>query len=430
MSGVLNTSSEGRAVRALSGGLASATSWRNGLRPSSFRGVPFYMDSAGGSGGRRKVVHEFSLRDTPYIEDLGQAANKYRIKAWTVGDSYLQNSRALISACQDYDTPAIFVHAWRGEIRCSASLIAWSENKDAGGYCEHDIEFLVDTGGLPSPTASVDTASTLLGGVASLGQVLIAAYQDASLVVQYPSLLLPLMGNLLGGVVAGLTGLPSSTIGSLLQGVGSILLAPGDDSATATAMQTVFQGAAANAITTLTPATQPDDPVMGILPDLAAVADLSGGLAALATWGNTLATPTGPVQAAQQQAVQALVQGSAIVGVLAVYASIDWPTSQAASAARTQVLTMIDSQLTLAAATGSDDLYLAWQAVSGQAMADLISRAQALPDLVSFTSLASLPSLLLAQTWYQDAGRAGQLALLNDVPDPMFMPFTGVRLSA
>ena len=44
--------------------------------------------------------------------------------------------------------------------------------------------------------------------------------------------------------------------------------------------------------------------------------------------------------------------------------------------------------------------------------------------------MLALPSLLLAWRWYQDAGRADELEPLNDAPDPMFMPLTGVRLSA
>src|ERR1700761_157028 len=104
------------ALLGISAGLAGLTSWRNNLRPSSFRGVPFYVDDAAGSGGRRKGPHEFPPRATPHIEDLGQAANKYRVRAWVVGDNYLQESNDLISACQDYDTPAIFVNPWRGEI--------------------------------------------------------------------------------------------------------------------------------------------------------------------------------------------------------------------------------------------------------------------------------------------------------------------------
>ncbi len=425
-------------VNSLAAAAASLTSWRNNLRPASFRGVPFFVDDAGGTGGRRKVSHEFPLRDVPYIEDLGQAANKYRVRAWVVGDDYLQQSRDLISACQDYDTPAIFVNPWRGEILCSAGALTWHESKDKGGFCAIDIEFHVESGGLPSPTAQIDTVSSLLAGVGSLLKLAVSAYEDVSLLVEYPQLLLPLMGGLVGGalgaaagnLIAGLLSLPSATMDGQTQAAAAIAGSVGDDSAMAAGIQAVFQAAAQNAIIAATPVSQADDPVLGISPLLAPASDPSGGLAALATWGSALPVPANPILAAQQGAFQALVQGQAVLAVLTVYASIDWPSSQAATAARTQVQTMIDAQLDLAAAQGQDALYLGWQAIGSAAMLDLITRAQALPSLVSFIKLSAQPSLVLAWGWYQDAARCDELDLLNDVPDPMFMPLTGVRLSA
>ena len=116
--------------------------------------------------------------------------------------------------------------------------------------------------------------------------------------------------------------------------------------------------------------------------------------------------------------------------MLSVYAQIDWPTQQAATAARQQVMALIDTQLILTAALGQDDLYRGWQAVSGFAIQDLIQRAQALPSLLGYRLPASRPSLVLAWQWYQDAGRSDGLEDLNDAADPMFMPYTGVRLSA
>lgn len=418
------------AVTGILSALHAATSWRNNLRPSSFRGVPFYVDAASGSGGRRLVTHEFPLRNAPAIEDLGKAANRYRIRAWVVGDTYLQNSNALLNALQENDTAGVFVHPWRGPINCRAGLISWHESKDQGGYCAFDIEFAVDNGGLPSPTQTVDTASTLLSGIASMLSLATAAYVTGSLIASNPALLLGFAGGLLGGLSGTLLGLPVGVIGGLAQAVAAIVQTPSSDAGTAAAVQSVFQSAAANAVTLATPVVTPDDPIVGVSPLLAPAADPSGGLAALATWGDALPTPVNTDQAAQQTAIQQLVQGQAVLAVLTVYAQIDWPSSNTATAARDQVQTMIDAQLDLAAATGADDLYRGWQALAGAAMQDLITRAQALPSLISYTTLSSQSSLILAWQWYQDADRADGLDLLNDAPDPMFMPLSGVRLSS
>ncbi len=418
------------ALTAVLTGLQLAASWRNNLRASSFRGVPFYVDEANGFGGRRLAVHEYPLRNAPSVEDLGKSANRYLIRAWVIGDNYLQNSYDLINALQDNDTAGVFVHPWRGEITCRAGLLSWHESKNDGGFCGFDIEFIVDNGGLPSPTLTVDTASALLARIASMLSLAVAAYETASLIAAHPADLLTFAGTLLGNASGSLLGLPTAVIGGLAQAALDVAQTPSSDSSTATAVQTVFQAAAANAVTAATPVITPDDPVLGLSPLLAPAADPSGGLAALTTWGDTLAVPADPNQAAQQLAIQQLVQGQAVLAVLTVYAQIAWPSSNAAAAARDQVQTMIDAQLNLAAETGADDLYRGWLAVSGAAMQDLITRAQALPSLITYTTLASQSSLVLAWGWYQDAGRADEIDMLNDVPDPMFMPYSGVRLSA
>ena len=49
-----------------------STSWREDLRPASFRGVPFLVDESHVVIGRRVVLHEYPLRDKPYAEDLGK----------------------------------------------------------------------------------------------------------------------------------------------------------------------------------------------------------------------------------------------------------------------------------------------------------------------------------------------------------------------
>jgi hypothetical protein len=165
----------------------------------------------------------------------------------------------------------------------------------------------------------------------------------------------------------------------------------------------------------------PDDPVLGTPFVVAPAADVSGGLATLATWApaSAAATPPAPSQAgglaaqqaAQQTAVTSLVQGNAVAALAFVYASIDWPYADAANAARTQLLGLFDVQTEAAADAGQDDLYRGWLALTALAMQDLIARAQALPSLASYRT--PTPSVVLAQRLYQDPSRASGLEQLN-----------------
>ena len=63
--------------------------WEN-LRPASFRGVAFEVESHSESGGRRVELHEYPLRDTPYAEDLGK-------KSAGTASSWLVTSNGVIA---------------------------------------------------------------------------------------------------------------------------------------------------------------------------------------------------------------------------------------------------------------------------------------------------------------------------------------------
>ena len=60
-------------------------SWKDELRPASFRGVEFFIDVSQKSLGRRAVLHEFPNRETPYTEDMGRVAEGFEIEGHVLG---------------------------------------------------------------------------------------------------------------------------------------------------------------------------------------------------------------------------------------------------------------------------------------------------------------------------------------------------------
>lgn len=415
-------------------GLAlSLTSWRAQLRPASFRGVPFEVDAAEGVGGRRIVVHEFPERDDVYTEDLGRNAQHRTIEAFVIGDDYMDQRDALISACQDYPTAALLVHPTLGELTCRAGRLRWKESKELGGLCALSIEFII-AGEQPSPLATADTAAAVLNGARSLLATIIAAYQLASLVATLPAFVAGQVAALLGTAAADMAAAPPATIAGLTATIAAVSAAPTDDAATAAAVQTALSAMADNVLAAAQVPAQPDDPLLGTPPALVAAADVSGGLVALASWGSDLPAVTGTsaqatAQAAQQAAVTALVQGSALASLAALYAQLDWPYAQAADDARAALLVLLDAQAEAAADAGQIDAYRAWLAFSGVVMADMIARAQNLPQLLTWRLPGSLPAVVLAQRWYQDPSRAEELVALNGLQHPLFAGSDGVRLS-
>src|SRR5271163_2784072 len=89
--------------------LGDLLGWATKLRPASFRGVRFYVDTANAEGGRRWADHEYPARNTPFAEDLGRAQRVWRFTGYVIGDTWPLQRDALIRACEQ-DGPGELVH--------------------------------------------------------------------------------------------------------------------------------------------------------------------------------------------------------------------------------------------------------------------------------------------------------------------------------
>lgn len=170
--------------------------WRDDLRRvtidgrqlvgASFRGVPFLVESAERTGGRRAVVHEFPLRDEPFVEDLGRRARTFRIDGYVIGDDYLVQRDALLAALEDESGPGELVHPYHGVRRAICVNIALRETRTDGGMAMFALEFAETPAQAPTPVVEADPTSE----VASSADVAVTA-TNAELVEQYDTVGLP-----------------------------------------------------------------------------------------------------------------------------------------------------------------------------------------------------------------------------------------------
>jgi prophage DNA circulation protein len=272
------------------------------------------------------------------------------------------------------------------------------------------------------------------------------AYAIGSLVASRPGILFGLAANALGVFAGNLLGLPPSVTGQLGQ-LGSQLAAdleagntPSTSSVSGVTGDPVAIGVtdacltvAAAAIALQQQSVATPDPITGQAATAPAMlADPTYGLVGLASWGPALPAPAGLQVNVQQQAQQAIIDlvcSAAVVAVAQIYANTTWTTSNAAAAAKTQMLALLQDRLLASAAIGDDALYQAWLGVTGLVIADLTQRAQNLPSLTSYATPNRLPAPVLAQILYQDATQADLLVALNDVIHPGFMPAAGLALT-
>jgi prophage DNA circulation protein len=423
-------------------------SWINRLLPASFRGIRFNVDEHRERGGRRIDLRQYPYRDTPSTEDLGKEAGLYRIRAYVIASlatqDYIDARDALRKACWAKG-PGTLVHPYLGSVSVNLRSFDMQESVAFGGMAVFDFEF-VDSGLTPGPVLSASTASGLLGGLSSLLSLAVEAYAIGSLIAQRPGVLLSIAEGALGLLVANLTGLPASIISQVAGVVNGIVnsLTAGSTPVTSTvtgltgdpvaiAVSDAFSSIAQAVIAGL-PAAVTSDPVLGLPSTLIALpADPTQGVAAFATWLPGLAAPSGlqvPLQTQLQQQLTDLVNGCAVIAVAQIYASTDFSSTAAAAAAKTQLLGMLDARVVAAAAADEDALFQGWLGVTGLAIADLVQRAQNLPNLAAYTTQVSLPSAALAQLLLHDGSQADALATLNAAVHPSFMPVTGVYLQA
>ncbi len=115
--------------------------WRDGLRPASWRGIACFVDDAEASGGRRLAVHEFPLRDEPYPEDMGRRQRRWTVTAYLLGNDVLTRARAFADALEA-EGAGTWQDPWRGEVSAVVDTFEWRQSSTEGGVARFSIGFL------------------------------------------------------------------------------------------------------------------------------------------------------------------------------------------------------------------------------------------------------------------------------------------------
>ena len=150
--------------------------WRDNLRPASFRGVAFHVDDRKLDSGRRLVVHEFPKRNTPYPEDMGKRARRYTVEAYLVGDDYMARRDALMSACERSGTGQYRDH-WGRSQSVVCDKVTLLETRNDGRYCRVSMAF-VEAGAGALPVGIAATAAQLATTAGALSSAAMAAFRE------------------------------------------------------------------------------------------------------------------------------------------------------------------------------------------------------------------------------------------------------------
>lgn len=376
---------------------------------ASFRGVTFFVDSAERGGGRRAVVHEFPLRDDPFVEDLGRRARTFRVDGYVIGDSYLAQRDALLTALEDTAGPGELVHPYHGVRRAICLNVSVRESKADGGMATFAIEFAEAPTQAPVPTEVVDSSEQV---AASADAAIVAT--EAEFVEQYdpdgmPAFALESAETALTEATDRLTAELAPVVSAtqeLAELTGRLALLTAQASSLVR-QPAVVLGRFREAITGLidTAASAPATVMNALLE--AYLADLgSPVVATTATRARELANQTALIGALRR----VLAIEAARLAPLVPYASIE-----EATAARDEVAAVLEEQ----AAIAGDTAYPALVDLRSQVLR-AVPGGSAFARVVTVTRSVPVPSLLLAYQLYSSVDNEADIIARNSIQHPGF----------
>lgn len=387
--------------------------WRDDLRPASFRDAPFHVENADQSGGRRQVVHEFPQRDDAFVEDLGLRPHEFRVEGFILGAAYMAGRDALIAALEAAG-PGTLVHPYRGAL--TVSCIDWTvrETSDKGGAAFFSIVF-VSSAVQARPAQAEDT------GAAVVAEAAAATGEAEAGLVQRLS-----VSGLPGFVAEGAAARIGSIATTLEGGLGRL----GSGAALLSSVSLRLQGLRSDALGLLF--RVPD--LAGALTDLIASAGLMADTprAALRELKSLIGIDTGdrapgstPARAVDRANAAVLERTVTLVaaGQAAVATTqIQFESYDDAVAVRDDLSARLDAAALQLADVGDDAGHARLEALRLAMVRDVTRRGGSLARVYGYVPAGTEPALVIANRLYADAGRAADIVSRNRVRHPGFVP--------
>ena len=410
--------------------------WEN-LRPASFRGVAFEVESHSESGGRRVELHEYPLRDTPYAEDLGKKAGKWQIEAFLVnGKSGYAERRDKLREALNASGPGTLIHPYLGELSVSVDGYSLKETTREGGYCTFSISF-VEAGQPVEPDVEKDTAANVLDKAEAAKEAATAGFLD-----EYMPLLEDLEG--LAGKVPALLSEATAFLGTPLsilsraQSAASSVLALPDRLASRLLgyLGTIRQlggiatsGLKMNALTALLGKKSAGTASSWLVTSNGVIAGIVGKTSWPQAGGGSIGggtpSPETPGVVASTVANRAetplidLIAAGAVIEAAIESADADYGTADDALASRDAVIDAIEE---VQRANCSDAVFTALSELAVAVNEDLTTRGAELPKLGSATLFMSMPALAASYRLYGDVGQADAIVARNRIRHPGRVP--------
>lgn len=402
----------------------------------NFRGVPFFVDAADDEFARRGAHHQYPQRDKGTWEDLGKDDNVYSLNGYVTELSpggYAAARDKLIAACTAGGLGDL-IHPYYGtkKVQCTSCRVTHSDKEN--GVARFAVSFI--EADEPAAPVEVDDSAAKVNDAADAAQeAALDDFADNWNLAGVPGYVYDAGTELVQDVADTLTELAGPLPGIL------------EDTSKFISGTARLLGVAREAL---------DNPMAffmrqtnsltgGLLGNGLALGSKVAGLARMlsllsgsekdayktqqrfSTTGHgwsSVPTYTGNrrVQAGNQDALQALVERTAIIDAARMTPYMPFESREEAVAVRDALTEQIDSL----AEKASDTLYKRMETLRAAVVADITKRGPELARIGSYTPKATRPALVVAYELYHDLGREAdkstELAMRNGVNHPGFVP--------
>lgn len=386
------------------------------LRPASWRGVPFQVDSTDMGAGRRTQVHEYPQRDKPWVEDLGRAAREVAFDGFVTGADYVDQANRLLSAIEE-PGPGTLIHPWFGTLTVSLKDLARVTFNRELGYARFSLSF-VESGELAFPLAGNATATQSRLAAANIETSAVADFAKAfkvtglqDFVAAHASTAITrVFGQVSGGSVRGLGALnfASRATAQLTSALGQ-LAAPASLGLTIAGFLGVSNYATAGLRW------------VSLAQSLVRLSQLSGlGMPS----APTVYTPSRQQSYVNVAATNALTRQVLLAQAVGASSLVEADVYDDTIGLRNTLTAALDAE----SLSASDASYAALQDARSMVWKDLTDRSRDGARLTTKTPPDTTPAVVLAYDYYEDAERATDIVTRNRLRHPGFVPPLPLRV--
>jgi prophage DNA circulation protein len=390
--------------------------WRDNLRPASFRGVPFAVNTSSFSGGRRTAEHNFPDVDYPFFEDLGRAQRRFSVEAWIVGENYVSVRDRLISACER-SGPGDLVHPYYGNRRVNAISLNVRETSTDGRMATITIEFVeVQEVQQPYPVAITEKAQKTKTAADTLRETTEEVFEEEFSVSGLPAFVRESATEILQGFSAA-----AGTAKRFLKDVDDTITQP--KAFLEKAIVTLDNDAASIAAGAAGVITAVKDIVDFAVEASTVPAQIFSYFNDLFAFGAdfpavTVTTSTREQQEKNRQNLIYLTVNYALAEAARAAIETTYTSDDDAKADRTKIVDKLDEILQ---STESDDIFRAIIALKSQVLQALPDEEQNLSKVVTTTYIDTLPTLWIAYDYYEDSTLEADIVARNRIVHPGFV---------